>query len=170
MEYKLVNHRKTIDKLFREAMSRHGLTKKALEFEKLRHVYTHGYRKSRQTLVVGGDIYCPELWEVLGMPQYSHIPRFQFVAAHSIRMKPGVIDLDDDLNIPFIENHFEEVITRAILPKVKGIHTPKEAVEYALDPGGLSPTGPDDWDEVFEKWTNHYGIPEKFRKWDDLPW
>ena len=60
------SYRSEITKIFRATMKRHGITKSLLENDELRHVFAVSYRTYRHSICLGGDLYCAELWNLVG--------------------------------------------------------------------------------------------------------
>jgi len=154
----LVDHRPEISRMLREAMKRHGLVKRLLENESLRHVITHGYRKSKQFLVIGHYLYCSELWDIVGKPEFHKLPIFQFPAGWVIGIQDAVVELDDQLDLQSLEEHFETMIGQAVAPLVRSVQTPAEAVCYAMDHRMVLLLNEMKINEYLLKWTEHYGL------------
>lgn len=163
---KIVDHRQELTKLFKEAMLRHGLTKNVLQNKDLKHVFSPGYRKARQIFGVSGDMYCPELWTALGSPAFEDMAVFQYMAGKVISLPRVVFDLGEELDIPFVEDHFDLVVSQAIAPLVHAVQTPVGAIQFAFEKPAVLLGSNSVCIRNLRKWYTHYGLPFEVPDWD----
>ena len=162
-----VDHRPVISKLFNEAKKKHGLTRGVLVTPDLKHVFSHCYRKSRQILGVGGQLYCSELWRVLGSPCYNDLPVFDYMARAVSGMFPTGIELSDELDVDAVVDYFDSTLSQAVVPIIQAIRTPIEAVEYARLHPGILGTARVASDRNLRRWFKHYGMDYHMpEEWD----
>ena len=162
-----VDHRPVISKLFSEAKRRHGITGSVLVTPDLKHVFSLGYRKTRRILGVGGNLYCPELWKVLGSPCYNDLPVFEYSARAVFGISPMTLELSDDLDTEAVGEFFEATFSQAVVPIVQFIRTPIEAVEYARMHPGILGTARVASDRNLRRWFKHYEL--EYRIPDEWP-
>ena len=132
--------------------------KSALENAQIKHEFRHGYLKSEQLIVVGGRLYCQELWAILGSPSYKDYPVLQYNPANLIRFDSWVIQFDDVPSEEFLEQHFELVIGQAIVPIVRSIQTPIEAVKFCMHHPYVMLLSRGKTDKYLSAWCKHYGL------------
>lgn len=155
------DHRSELSKLLRKVLSQHGLTKSVLSNDQLHHVVKHGYRKTFQYLAVSGEMYCSELWEILGGSHGMILPVYNYTVAYVIGERDSRLWLDDALDISAIENHFELMVGSVIAPIVRAVQTPVQAVSYAIDHPVVLSCSESVMNNRLATWAAHYGLEFK---------
>lgn len=162
------DHRTELSKLLRRAMARHGLNKRRLENNSIKHVISHGYSKSQQYFSIGGKMFCHELCDQfyrpvslipgVSAPTKFEPPVFQYSASFLLGQRESVYWLGNDLNLIELEEYFDEMISKAIVPVVFGSQTPIEAAKYAIKHREVMLMTREGKNDVLSTWAAHYGL------------
>jgi hypothetical protein len=156
----ITDHKSLVGKVFREAMKRNGITKQLLENDQVRHKFSVSYRKDRNSICLGGDFSCPEMWTAVGKPDFAWYPISQYIPGNLIRGESWIIDFDSGIDEKRIEAYFEELVRDAVKPIVTNMQTPAESVAFfKLHPPILS-FGPALMDKYLDIWTEYFNLEE----------
>ena len=139
-------------------MKRHGITKSLLENDELRHVFAVSYRTYRHSICLGGDLYCAELWNLVGKSDLEKYPVCQYIPGNVIRIDSWIVDFDGEPDMKEIEDYFETVVGGAVVPIVHSMQTPSQCVTYAKSHRCILGRGTAKADEVLAIWSQHYGL------------
>ena len=163
------DHRLELSKMLRASLAKHGLTKKVLQNEQVRHMISHGYNKRSDDICVHGKMYCRELFDLVPRPKsifFEPDPReeswegpvYDYVAGRTIGMSECEFLLNDAFDVPAIESYFEKMVSEAIVPIVMGSQTPLDVVKYALTHDGVLTYVNANKPRVLDLWSKHYGL------------
>lgn len=158
------DHSLILRKMLGEALKNHSLSKRDFENEKLVHSFSVNYSKARQVFSIVGTMHCPELCVVIKRSLSPDSPVYSYSVGAIIGMWPFSFDLEGGLNAPFITDHVEQIVSKGILPIVKSVRTPVDAVKYAIEHRGVLGSSGAASDRDLGRWTSHYGIPFAPRK------
>ncbi len=158
----ITQHKSLVNKIFREAMKRHGVTKSLLENDSLRHRFFVGFRKDYNWIRLEGDFYCPELWKAIGKPERAEGPLAQYIVGNFFPKESGELRFEsDDLDVSRIEEYFEWLIRDAVVPIVTNMQTPAQSVEYFRNHRSLLLFRPEVINKYMSIWTEKYNL-EKY--------
>lgn len=170
--FELNDHRLAVSKLFRKVMAGHGMTKKQLVHDCLRHEFRPAYRKQYQWLGVGGRLFCDELWKILGFYQYENVPVFQY-GVHWVEGLQDGFEVGNEIDEEAVESYFQQIVSEAIVPIASSILTPVDAVQYAASHLYILGRSRLKAYECLKKWHQYYGLAYETPDWahveTDLP-
>ena len=173
----LPNPRPELTKIFRAAIKRHGLSKKLLENDQLKHKFSVNCSRKREIIAVWGQLNCREMWNLIYKPVSSfqgraidpnfEAPVFQYNPSHFLRIKDSTLWLGMEPNYEEVERAFERIVAEIIHPLVTQVQTPKQAAQWSIDHAGYAFFGAKKIEQVRKTWADHYGLEFIPRVWND---
>jgi len=153
------DHSLVLKRILREALKNQNLSKQDFETDELKHSFSVNYSRARQVFNIAGTMYCSELWLLLKRSLSQDLPVYDYAVGAVIGIWPFSFDLEGGLDEPFILNHVEEIVSLGIVPILKAVRTPVDAVKYAMDHRGVLASSGVASDRDLGRWASHYKIP-----------
>ena len=154
----ICDHKQYVKTSLDAVMKRYEITKGLLKNSEIKHEFMVTYRRDRNSICLGGDFWCPELWDVIGKSVRRNDRLSQYIPGNLIKIDSWILDFDTGIGLESVDAYFEELVRDAVKPIVLNMQTPSTSAAFFKKHPPLLLFGPALADKYLRMWSEHYNL------------